>query len=85
MFDHILFKCDALEPYRVPLWENVLLKSTEPLRQDMIRMPNRERAVFLLSCLNESYISEWRELYKAIADFIYKMYVKRAVLYDNCP
>ena len=81
--EHILFKCNALEQYRSILWENVLLKLTEPLKESVMQMTHNERTVFLVSCLNESYINEWRDLYKAIANFIHKMYVHRALLYDN--
>ena len=81
--EHILFTCNALEPYRNILWDNILLKTTNPLKLDIMQMTIRERSTFLLSCLNESYTPEWKDLYKAIAHFIYKMYVHRALLYDN--
>ena len=81
--EHILFTCITLEPYRTTLWENVLSKMTDPLKMSIIRMTNRDKVKFILSCYSESYVDEWKALYRATADFVYKMYVYRAGLYDN--
>ena len=81
--EHILFKCNALDVYRGSLWENILSRLPEPLKQSVMLMSYRERTIFFISCMHNSYTQEWREIYKAIANFIYMMYVYRAMLYDN--
>ena len=81
--EHILFTCEALEPYRNNLWDNVLSKMTEPLKQGIMNMIIEDKVKFILSCCGECYIDEWTDVYKSIADFVYKMYVHRALLYDN--
>ena len=81
--DHILFACEALAPQRHTLWESVILEMPVPMRNTVIEMTNLEKVKFILSCCNECYVDEWRNLYKAIANFVYKIYVKRSHLYDN--
>ena len=56
---------------------------TDPLKRSVMTMTNRDKVEFILSCCSESYVSEWRPLYKAMADFVNKMYVNRACEYDN--
>ena len=79
---HILFECEALKHYRSTLWHVILSEMTDPLKQSINCMSCTEKVKFLLSCCNESYTKEWKNLYKAIADFVHKMYVYRAALYD---
>ena len=81
--EHILFKCTALAIYRESLWENILSKLPDALKQSVLNMLYKQRTIFFLSCMSNSYIHEWREIYKAIANFIYMMYIHRALLYDT--
>ena len=81
--EHILFEYKALETYRNKLWDDFASNLLDPMKHMILEMPHRDRAVFLLSCLNESYVREWRYLYGSLADYIYKLYVHRALKYDE--
>jgi hypothetical protein len=41
------------------------------------KMSSVEKTVFMLSGKNCDYISEWNDIYIAIANFIYGMYIER--------
>jgi hypothetical protein len=79
---HMLFECndDNLSKTRCTYWQVVIDAMPPAMLQDICKMSSDEKAVFLFSALNTTYIAEWDCLYCAILNFIYCMYICRKQL-----
>ena len=80
---HILFECSAYESVRSLEWANVLKTMPKAMAEQPTQFPNNERLKAILSCLSGSVIDEWKSVYMAIADYVYKICVSRAQHYDE--
>ena len=79
---HILMECPALEETRVGLWRNLMEKMPANMTSCLSEMLPHECIRYLLSCLNNTYSEEWHDVYKETASFVYRIYQKRASMYD---
>jgi hypothetical protein len=80
---HILFECPSLEPAYSAEWRNVLLSMPYAMAETLRNANSRDKCVFILSGLSNSYIKEWVKIYETIAKFVYKIYVFRKQLYSD--
>lgn len=72
---HLMFDCIPLEGTRTALWQNVLdACPSDVLRVEIHSMGNTKRAEFVISCICNSYVTEWDTLYRAICTFVFNMY-----------
>ena len=80
---HILFECNNLSNERDALWQKVTDCMSPNMINDISRMHSSEKARYILSCYNDSYVAEWSVLYTRSIYFVHKMYQFRAEKYDN--
>ena len=84
--EHVLFECPALVNERVKRWTRVIESMPAALISSIDCMNTSEKLVFILSGLNCEYVSEWRDIYEEIANFIFYMnheFRQLAVTIDN--
>ena len=72
---HILFDCRFLDDIRNAQWQNVIDKCPSALSDSINVMSSKEKCSLLLSGLNCEFICEWYEMYSAILDFVYQVYM----------
>ena len=73
--EHVLFECEGNSVLRGHLWNNILESCpSASMVYEMTSMSTKARCSFLLSGLNNSYVKEWNNLFKAIVQFITAMY-----------
>ena len=72
--EHVLFQCYFMRCMREKLWSLVTIECPKQLRDEMNMMTDKERSIFILNCFNCKYISEWRDIYSAVINFIYYMW-----------
>ena len=71
--EHVLFECPALVNERVKWWTRVIESMPAALISSIECMNTSEKLVFILSGLNCEYVSEWRDIYEEIVNFIFYM------------
>ena len=73
--EHVLFECPALVNERVKRWTRVIESIHVPaaLISSIECMNTSEKLVFIPSGLNCEYVSEWRDIYEEIVNFIFYM------------
>ena len=71
---HILFECEICDHVRCELWTHVLHMAPEPLAEDLMTMDIHERTKFILNSMNCDFVHEWRDLYVALCQYVYKIY-----------
>ena len=71
--EHVLFECPALVNERVKRWTRVIEPMPAALISSIECMNTSEKLVFILSGLNCEYVSEWRNIYEEIVNFIFYM------------
>ena len=77
---HLLFRCTALEEYRVTSWFSIVNTCPAALRMDIANMTDNHLAQFLLCGLNDSFTMEWVDLFRSIVVHISALYDKRCKL-----
>jgi hypothetical protein len=75
--DHLLFDCKHFTNIRKQLWHDACVVLPPAMVYGFDKMSSVEKTVFMLSGMNCDYISEWNDIYIAIANFIYGMYIER--------
>ena len=70
-FEHILFTCRGNEIKRHALWEKVIQACPKQLAGELNTMSITRKTNMLLNGLNNSFVYEWGELFKCIADYLY--------------
>ena len=79
--EHMLFKCPRIEAVRRILWENVIQSTpTHAMRDHIETLQVKDKCVFLLSGLCNTYVIEWNEVYRSIATFVSGIYSYRLSL-----
>ena len=81
--EHVLMHCARLNDVRDRHLENVQLLMPELMSRDFRVMNARLKCRFLISGLNNVYVSEWDPIYGAISDFVWQMYTTRHKTYAN--
>ena len=81
---HILFKCNALKSLREILLNNIVEAMPRNMSNSFTELNNQDKHNFLISGLHsDTYVHEWCHVYYHTALFVFDMYKKRALLYDN--
>ena len=65
------FECPAKVNERVKRWTRVIESMPAALISSIECMNTSEKLVFILSGLNCEYVSEWRDIYEEIVNFIF--------------
>ncbi len=82
--EHLLFECDVLSDTREILWNDILSESPSiTFTKQLEDMDLCKRATYLVSGLNNSYVSEWDSLFSSIVSFIHNMYKQKLCHIDN--
>ena len=76
--EHILFNCPALSVKREYLWRSVTKLCPVALIDSLNAMDVQCKVAFLLSGFH-IFTSEWHEVYKAVANFIYYLYCEATI------
>lgn len=80
---HVLFNCESLEETRSTAWASVIREMRTGMLHSIESMSACDATKCVISCFHVTYISEWDDLYKHIASFVYSMYSARAQCYDS--
>ena len=80
---HVLFNCEALAPVRDRKLNAMYNSMPSAMINTYQIMNENEKAIFLLSPLSCKFISEWLNIYEAIANMVFGLYSTRSELYDD--
>ena len=80
---HVLLHCTSLNDVRDRHLCIVQSHMPEAMLNDFVRMDSRLKCRFLLSGLNNVYVSEWDDIYLAITEYVWQMYVARHKSYTE--
>ncbi len=75
-FEHILFTCPEYDTKRKDLWRKVIQACPDRLAKEFNAMPNKDKTNILMNGLNNSYVYEWKDLFKCIGDFLNQMCIE---------
>ena len=74
---HILFECTGNKDQRDLLWQECVQLCPLNLHYEIMSMSISKRTSFVLSCFNNTLVSEWMPLYEGILNYVYKVYNER--------
>jgi hypothetical protein len=77
---HVLFECSESSTVRLELWNTVLACCPASLIPQLQQLSAIEKTTFVLTAFNNSFVTEWMSLYKAIVSYIHKIYTARLAL-----
>ena len=80
---HILLGCEALAQARHIHYNEILTAMPFAMRHEFNRMTLENKLYFIISGLQCDYNKEWAHIYKAMAKFVYELYRKRKLLYQD--
>ena len=81
---HFMFQCKSLECVRYTLWNEVMNSCpSRILREEISSMNIKDRSIFIISGLMNSYSTEWNTFFCSICNFIYKLYSVRSSLINT--
>ncbi len=70
-YEHIMFQCMHSKTERIIMWNKFTQSCPPKLAQDIESMNISEKTNFLLNCMNNTYVKEWHNIYKLLAEFLY--------------
>ena len=76
---HFLFDCTGLEQDRTVLVQRLVATMPHGM-QDSFNIVNREKTMFLLGTLGETFIAEWQDIYVAVINLVAGLYKARKAL-----
>ena len=74
---HIMFGCCEMDMTRAYWLSVIRFLMPRVMQHEFQSMSVQEKLTFLLSGLNNCYVSEWDALYRAIAQFVWDKYMCR--------
>ena len=80
---HILFNCIKITSERERLWGNLIRVMPPALSRELDTIDMIVKGRIIMAGLNGSYIHEWAQIYREIANFVYGIYKERDRLYRD--
>ena len=80
---HVLFECTANEDTRGREWRKLLNALPPAMAAQYAQYSHEERLKCILAGPAGPVINEWKDVYGAMSEFVYKMYKSRAQQYDR--
>jgi len=81
---HILFVCPCINEVRERCLMDVRVNLPENLVNDFEHMTLNEKTRFMLNACNSRYISDWKNMFDAVAKFIHSVYTRYMLNIENC-
>ena len=79
---HVLFECAIHNDLRHELWQQIQQTFPPAMYKDIMDMNSSEKCTFMLCGLGNTWAQEWKDMYKAVIEFVTKLYFARIKLKD---
>ena len=69
-----MFECESVSEIRNTHWKKVLDSCPDALVRDIGTLSNQRKTDMVMNAMNNSYVKEWIELFRNIADMIHAIW-----------